>query len=281
MSTNLIKTKKIPLTDFSSFDKGYQPPCSYMSNSNNRKNCTETTPDFVCLNPAVARETDGDTVGCVIDRDLLDRPQHLEEFVKVFGNSGPAFDQIAERVCALTTTDNCPIDPNTDERLEKCMVLRQESASGRYCREWAANNKQSADMMKTEWCRRNENLYAIDCKCINRAFDKSYVDIKKYFPYNDTCWYVPCIKNGGYMNVDHDEKCDNINVCQIVTTITDANRVNIDNLKNYINCSQFPSAPSPAPAPPPVSPPSAPTNTALYVAIAIGALMILFLAMMR
>lgn len=210
--------------------------------SNNGKHCMPVRGDGDredyphCFQPAVGSFWTGKGYEkiCEYDLDLFDSVLQGRQYMNKFGRTGENVDRIMSKVCSMTTTKNCPIDPDTDQPMKECMVIRAENADGDTCQDWAIRaDPLLVDRMKTRWC--TENKDAVDCKCINRGYDKDYKDLKRYFQQNDSCWYAPCAKTGVYLTYSTKEDCT-ANICQVVYQLKNNNDVVIKNVKNAIQC---------------------------------------------
>lgn len=89
----------------------------------------------------------------------------------------------------------CPIDPETQKRMNSCLNWRRADLIGDRC--YNRLSIRERDDTITRFC--NENTNAQDCKCVNRHLQNDY---KQNKPYNanghDYCWYQAC-NSGDYL----------------------------------------------------------------------------------
>lgn len=238
----------------------FSTDCNISKLSNNGKHCMPARGDGEkddyphCFQPAVGSFWTGKGYEkiCEYDLDLFDSVAQGREYMNKFGRTGENVDRIMSQVCGMITQKDCPINPDTGERMKECMVLRSENRDGDTCQDWAIRaDPLLIDRMKTRWCTVNRN--AEDCKCINRAFDPEYKDLKRYFQQNDSCWYAPCSNTGAYLTHSTKEDCT-ANICQVVYQLKNNNDVIIKNVKNAIQCYGYSDPNIPGPSTGPVVP---------------------------
>lgn len=107
---------------------------------------------------------------------------------------------------------NCPIDPNTNQQMTRCLNWRRTDDVGIQCRNLL--NQFEKDESITTFC--TENYKAQDCRCINRASYSDYNSQKPLYPEHDNCWYEPC-SSGSYLVHDQDKAipCNGV-YCQVI-----------------------------------------------------------------
>lgn len=206
---------------------------------------------------------------CFYDVSKMNSLNVIQNYRSKFGETED-YNSMMENFCS-GLGKKCVTDPDTGQPFKQCCKLNSADDEGDACRIWY--NKQPAstqDSTVTNFCFKYEN--SPDCKCINRSRDPVYNTVKKHSPFNDGCWYAPCASRSKYL-VSNDLKTPTCpgNVCQIVLESLQNNNVDIDNVKNTINCT-FPPPPSPpSPIVPPINPISPPTkksnNSVIFIVI--------------
>lgn len=133
-------------------------------------------------------------------------------------------------ICSQPTTVGCING-------EKCSPVFSLSQIGDYCRnQYKRLSSSDRDTYIENFCLRNEDIK--ECKCVNRSLNPDYQKLKLGNPYSDACWYIPCTDRMRYFaqsDFDKPLQCPK-NICQIVYDIAKVNDVDIDNIKNDINC---------------------------------------------
>ena len=118
-----------------------------------------------------------------------------------------------------------------------CAPIYSTSQIGDYCRnQYTRLTPQDRDTYIENYCLRNE--LEEECKCVNRSNNADYIKLKLGNPYPDGCWYVPCTDRMRYFalsDLDKEISCPQ-NICQFVYNISQVHDVNIDHIKNDINC---------------------------------------------
>jgi hypothetical protein len=87
-----------------------------------------------------------------------------------------------------------------------------------------------------DYCLRHTD--AEECKCVNRSLNQDYLKLKLGNPYSDSCWYIPCANRFQFFTPSDFEKVTECpsNICQVVYNISQVHDVDIDHIKNDINC---------------------------------------------
>jgi len=145
---------------------------------------------------------------------------------KMIENRIPRIDPLCEIPIAAACTNNTRL----------CSPLFSASEIGDYCRQQFSRLSDSAkDTVMENYCIRNDSE---ECKCINRSSNEDYIKLKKSNPYMDSCWYIPCANRSRYLvtsDFNVDTKCPE-NICQIIVDTAQTHDVDIDHIKNDINC---------------------------------------------
>lgn len=133
-------------------------------------------------------------------------------------------------ICTHPTTVGC-------KNGGTCSPVYSISQIGDHCRnQYMRLSPDDRDTYIENYCLRNENEE--ECKCLNRSLNPDYVKLKLGNPYSDACWYIPCTDRMRYFaNSEFDKslQCPK-NICQIVYDIAQVHDVDINNIKNDINC---------------------------------------------
>lgn len=134
-------------------------------------------------------------------------------------------------LCEIPTTIGCSTKDQT------CSPIFSTSEIGDYCRQqFATLTSGGKDTVIENYCLKNE--HASECKCVNRILNPDYNKLKIGNPYSDACWYIPCANRNQYFipsEFDSTIKCPQ-NICQIVYNISEVNDVDLNHIKNDINC---------------------------------------------
>lgn len=140
-------------------------------------------------------------------------------------------------LCEIPVNFGCLVYPDTPTPLEKCSPIFSVSEIGDYCRgQFSKLTNGGRDTVMENFCLKNED--AQECKCVNRAYDPDYQKLKLDNPYSDSCWYIPCSNRFQYFvpsSFNVQTKCPQ-NICQIVYDIAQVHDVDINHIKNEINC---------------------------------------------
>lgn len=212
--------------------------------SSNAKRCTPSFRQPACLNPAIGFYWTQDQRGnmqkvCEYDIDLIDDISMGLSYVEKYGDRNYGADLILSKLCSLTTTEKCPINPETGKPFKKCMFLRSTDTNGYgdMCREWARKAEVSlVNKIKSDWCE--ANLDAEDCKCLNRKYDPNFQKLSEYFHDHDSyCWYAPCSDSGSYLTLDLPHQCLTVN-CQVIYDVKNNRDVDLSNLNSRISCDE-------------------------------------------
>lgn len=163
--------------------------CNFKTLGSSNKMCDEIDNDEnfkLCHQPAVGTEINlnsGEII-CNYDLDLIDDIEMLEEFYNKFGILDKSADKVFQKLCSLTTTDNCMINKDTNKPFTKCMYLFSNNKYGNICNEWAnvKDKKKIVNEMITNWCKKN---YLSDfCLGNNNKIDLLNLDNEKIIKIN-------------------------------------------------------------------------------------------------
>lgn len=130
-----------------------------------------------------------------------------------------------------------PISFGCVGNVEKCSPIFSVSEIGDYCRgQYSRLSDGDRDTVSENYCYRHPNVN--ECKCIMRSSNEDYKKLKIGNPFSDSCWYIPCSNRFQYFvpsAFDVITKCPQ-NICQIVYDISKVHGVDLNNIKNDINC---------------------------------------------
>jgi len=166
-------------------------------------------------------------VTCTYDAHKIDSLNQLKHYERIHGHTAN-FEQLALKFCQRQGKD-C-INGGS------CSRMTSRGEEGNFCRNWLTSKSgKTQDNIITSYCAEHQTD---DCKCINRNESLEYDDAKQRFPFNDNCWWRPCIASNAYL-VPHETRkqpCPS-NVC---TNVIQADRVggNVAVDQNVINCGK-------------------------------------------
>lgn len=191
-------------------------------------------------------------ITCTYDSKKINSFSLIKNFKNMFGET-ESYNQMMQTLCSGAGT-SCSIDPSTGKAFVKCSKLRSLNEEGEVCREWW--NRQPAsvqDSIVINYCLANPD--SPDCKCINRVTsDENYRILKSSSPFNDGCWYVPCVGQSVYLTTSdlRNPSCPD-NFCQlIINNLQNRGDINIKDISSGINCDTSTTTP--------IIPPSSGTN---------------------
>jgi hypothetical protein len=181
------------------------------------------------VNPIVAYQASPlvpDLLECIYDRNLIDKVEQSDAAIQKFGP-----DNSLTRAFCQSKTFTCPTDVK-----DGCSRYFSTDKDGDYCRDLFNNyTPEQKDAAIQTYCLRNNTE---DCKCVNRSTNFNYERLKQGNPFSDACWYIPCANKERFFVPS--EFADNpscpTNLCQIVYDISQAHDVDIERVKNDINC---------------------------------------------
>lgn len=144
-------------------------------------------------------------------------------------------------IVTSTTTEQCPLNPETGERMPYCSIMSVGGGRGDLCRKWAQAFPQTADIAKNNYCQ--TNTASADCLCLNRQDNGLYklMTSSGVSKGQDVCFWRPCNDPVTYL-VTSDLNPNNVkcpDVCEIVNEIyqNNAQNININEAKTAINCN--------------------------------------------
>jgi hypothetical protein len=181
---------------------------------------------------------------CVFDLSKINTLDQLDQYRQKFGDSQYT-DTVNSEFCEQKV-HTC----SADLKRGGCSRLRSLGADGEFCRTWLATlTPDRSDAVLQSYCLKHTTD---DCKCINRLSDDDYRKAKAIAPFSDHCWYLPCTESESVYLVPHhlreNAECAH-NICQQIIEISNARDVNLNDVKNSINC-KFADGGTPPPFPP-------------------------------
>lgn len=212
-------------------------------------------------------------ITCFYSMNQMNSFSVIKEYYAKFGNTAD-YNSMMVNFCSEPGKE-CAIDPKTGAPLTQCNRLNSVDEEGQYCRQWFNNQSLGVqDTIVTNYCLKYPT--SPDCKCINRQTDKSYNTVKKFSPFNDGCWYSPCVTDTYLVTSNLREPTCPTNICQTVLDNLENNNVTIKDIQNEINCSfKDPSPPSPFP-PSPIGPQPPTESSNLLIVMVIFGISIVF-----
>ncbi|ABF82077.1 hypothetical protein MIV047R [Invertebrate iridescent virus 3] len=199
----------------------------------------------------------GPNVQCVYDVNRINTLEQIDNFKQRFGVHGD-YNAVVANYCQQSS-DSCITDPETGTKMTKCSRFKSDQKDGELCRGWFNQQPKAVqDTVVQNYCAVNNTP---DCKCVNRAQNEVYRELKIGKVINDGCWFTPCANPQSYLLTTEVENptCPS-NFCDIIYNIIKDRDVTIDDVKNDINCVFKPDPPpQPKPQPPP-DPPKPPPD---------------------
>ncbi len=153
----------------------------------------------------------------------------------------PEYPEAREMMLNCTqfkTSNNCMVDPATGAKMPECSHLKSSSTEGDNCRQWLSGlTQQEVDQVISTICINFPEL--VECKCVNRAQDPQYNEVKPVAPFPDACWFIPCAGTEPFWVKSTDtvagESCPD-NLCQVIFDASAEGDVTIDENYIYFNC---------------------------------------------
>lgn len=170
------------------------------------------------------------TVSCYYNSNILHHIP-LSNFLSKFPNEVNTFNKLALNYCSGISKDCF--------KLGNCSFYNDITDKGKFCKTFLNNQSpQDKDSIKIEHCQEFDTE---DCKCINRAFDQTYIELKKNVvnDTNDGCWYMPCANPDNYLVTENNLNpvCQQ-NICQNLIAVSQVNgNVSISDIKELTTCS--------------------------------------------
>lgn len=142
----------------------------------------------------------------------------------------PQNENIMNDVC-LRSSSSCRKGNN-------CVFFNSTNPFAVKCRAWLIDRSVfERDFLLRNYC--NQHRLAEDCVCINRLNEPQYRMIKQNYPFNDKCWYLPCVDQNQLrlsdMTRPESEGCPQ-NVCQIIYNLHHNRDVLLRENTNHITC---------------------------------------------
>lgn len=190
---------------------------------------------------------------CLYTASKMNSLNVIQSYRQKFGDT-PDYNRMMEILCVQESTD-CINDPFLNVPMPRCANLNANNATGNVCRSWFSVQPDNVkDIIVRNYCFRFPNNN--DCKCINRFLDENYTFSKRFSPFNDGCWYTPCVTDRYLKLTNLRNPVCPVNTCQVIFDNLRNNSVSIDRVKNTLNCSfNTPDNPSvPQPPLPPILP---------------------------
>jgi hypothetical protein len=207
------------------------------------------------LNPWIKYEGNGIFIQRgVFDINKIDLPSQLEKLELYYVISNKDRDLILENICSGLSVD-CEGRPD-------CIFMLSRDSFSKTCRKIFDNqSKNEQDNFQKKYC--NKNMKASDCLCINRILDKQYSTIKKLNPFNDGCWYIPCIDSNQLKLSDINSSACPKNFCQVIYDLNKNKDIVLKQNSNKILCD-FES----------ISKDAKEHNTSIFILIVVGLIVV-------
>lgn len=174
-----------------------------------------------------------------------------------------------KEVCQIPLMENeCMTNKILGKAPRHCTGLTAEGIFGANCRSWFDSLPKDTGPVTRAGvvqavCERYPFL--AECMCQSRELDDTYLSFKSkaFNTVSDVCWYMPCKMSGRDRLVtpleDESRNSCNNKICGAFVDITNSTNINLDELKNMINCTEEEweqaagggTTPAPAPAPAP------------------------------
>ena len=262
---------------------GYRPDCSNLNNAvclnpdENQNGNTQLGPLLASANWAESSNDKHGKPGVVCEYNPVkfttdDQVNAFETLWKTNPNFKDSYFGLMNKYCSEIGT-TCINDPVTGNPMPKCSKMFGKT-NNNACTKWFSNLAPAdRDTFVNNICRANQDL--VECKCANRATDKTYQAVSTSEPISDACWWKPCKNDSYYLLPSNmlNPTCPS-DICQTVINIDRTGRdVDINDIINYITCGA-----SPAPKPPSPPIPNPFSHLPKFVKyILIGALVIIIL----
>lgn len=197
---------------------------------------------------------------CIFDLKKINTQQQLSNFNEKFGIN----NNVEAHYCFHKVTDCVP-------GVKECSRIFSTGEGSTECNRWFENlSNENQDAFMNNYCRKYNTE---ECKCVNRFNENTYRAMKGYKAFNDGCWYAPCVDENRNFIPSHlrDPTCPD-KICQQLYEFINDENINVNNIKQDINCD-FSNVPSTNPQPPN---PKQPFNMK-YIIVAIVVIMVLLL----
>lgn len=167
-------------------------------------------------------------IQCKFKPEDIDTQSQIYKFIDKFGVN----DELMRYFCGQAVSQ-CP------DKETACSRMKSTAPGSRLCRDWyAKRNPQERDAFMQNYCIDHKTR---DCNCVNRSTDPIYKLLKQAKVINDGCWYVPCANPSKFFVPSQlvNPTCPK-NVCDIIFQFIKDKKIDIDHVKNDINCSFSP-----------------------------------------
>jgi hypothetical protein len=122
---------------------------------------------------------------------------NLADFVQSASVDDTSVPETLRQTCFQPTSDQCPVDPNTGERMPFCSTYISETSEGATCRANVARIQDTFDEDIAEYCRQHNTP---DCACVTRSSQTLYNALKPgLFASEDGCWWKSCTDDTTYL----------------------------------------------------------------------------------
>lgn len=196
---------------------------------------------------------------CIYDTSLFDAAS-IDDLASFRNNPnasgyGRNYDDIMVHWCAGKITKNsansCPPNPITGQTDSNCPRMKSSGDEFKQCNQWITSKNglglqlQYLDAVGSLYCSLPENKTNGACMCVNRSYNSDYLLSKQTAPYNDGCWFKPCIPSYKPDYFFIPSECQTSlnssicpsDVCENIINLSGSNTTVIDNNKIYTNCN--------------------------------------------
>lgn len=162
----------------------------------------------------------------------------------VSGYTGQQFGSMPT-LCTIPTYNSlCTRNKITALVPEECTGLTQMGVYGKTCRDWFSDNLSDA-VKATEVNSICERFgWLSECMCLTRNNDELYKDAATLFTNaqaSPECWWQPCKLEGNDRLVtpgmEKGRHCCDVNICGNFINAIKNTDINIDNVRQYVQCS--------------------------------------------
>lgn len=171
-----------------------------------RGTCSDGSPFLICgrapmgICPTVGEEQgtvgsikviDEDNVEltCTYSRETLNSDTVISDYQAAFGQD-EQFASLLQTACFMTTED-CPTDPLTGQKMPLCSKYVSPTSDGMTCRQQALlpGNQDIFEAQMENYCRTHTTP---DCRCIDRTQTQIYDSLRTGNTSEDGCWWKWC-----------------------------------------------------------------------------------------
>lgn len=209
-------------------------------------------------------DTKAPKVQCVFDLDKINTKEQVRRYNAKFG-----INRDVEAKYCFEKVTNCP---NNNPACSRLFSL-DDGAIG--CNLWFSTLPgETKDAYMNQYCRTHKTN---ECKCVDRFKDETYKAMKGYKSINDGCWYLPCGDTEDQFipqNLQNPTCPDK--VCQQIFEFIKDQNININDVKENINCDFSSQSGQPGPTPPTPPGPTPPLKPGLAaLAVGVGVLLLI------